>query len=204
MMPQITRNLLIWSISITLAGCAHLQKPSAPPSQPAKSWPSRQNQLAQQKNWNIKGSIGVRTADKGTSASFNWRQQQHAYFIELFGPLGINRAMLTGTGNQVTLQTADKKTYVAKDSEALLRERYGWYLPVNNLYYWVRGLPAPHSSADVQLDANKRLATLHQQGWQIRYNSYTNTNGLELPEKMTLDRGKLHIRMVIRQWQLNS
>lgn len=164
-------------------------------------WPQQQKQLKSLKQWSAEGSIGARSVNKGLNASFSWQQEYDNYTIQLFGPFGINRTQLIGNKQQVTLQTA-KETSTARNPELLLQKRTGWRLPVSNLYYWLRGLPAPNARYTHVLDANNHLTQLNQAGWTVTYLRYSAVNNIDLPAQILLANPQWQVRLVIKQWQL--
>lgn len=200
------RNLLALAFVLILTGCASINPQSmhdngAPVGNHHMPWPQRQAQLTALKQWSAEGSIGAHSAKNGLNASFSWQQQADNYTIQLFGPLGINRTQLAGNKQQVTLQTS-KETFTASNPELLLRQRTGWRLPVSNLYYWLRGLPAPNARYTKSFDANNHLAQLNQAGWNVQYLSYSSVNNVDLPDRILLTNPQWRVRLVIRNWQL--
>ena len=82
-----------------------------------------------------------------------------------------------------------------------MESQLGWQLPVSNLLWWIRGLPAPDSRSRVSLDGNGRLATLQQDDWHVEYLGYAEENGLTLPSRIKLEGRDLQITLVIKDWQ---
>lgn len=166
------------------------------------NWPARQRQLKQITNWQASGAIAINTPEQGQTASMSWQQHnQQNYQIDLFGPLGAGRVTLIGKLNQVTLLDNGKR-YQAVTPEALMQQVLGWHLPVANLYFWVRGLPAPQIKAKLKFDQYHHLITLQQQGWIVSYQRYTGVKRYDLPSLLTLKRNNLQVKLVISQWIL--
>jgi outer membrane lipoprotein LolB len=101
----------------------------------------------------------------------------------------------------VSLEVANQGRYDAPNPEVLLEEQLGWKLPVSNLAWWVRGLPAPDSKSRLTLDGDSRLASLEQDGWKVDYTTYTQQNGFWLPERIKLSGTDLDVTLVIKIWQ---
>lgn len=167
------------------------------------SWQARQHQLHPIQHWTINGAMGINMPNYAQAASMVWQQQARDYQVSLFGPFGVGRTTLTGTPTAVTL-LASGKQYKAKTPEKLMQEVLGWQLPVTNLYFWVRGLPAPNSPATTTFDAFHHLTELKQQGWKILYLRYTAIKGVDLPSKLVLQHGQLQVKFVIAKWQLTD
>ena len=170
---------------LALAGCALM--PPAPPVVGAKPVTVTIFQLT--------GRISVIQNGAGFFGSFHWRHRPGRDVILLFTPLGQGVARLTRDRTGVTLMTADKR-YVARDPEQLTEKVLGWRLPLGGLPYWVRGLPAPSAGGIATVG---RLA---QDGWRIEWDDYRAVDGFRLPGEVTLQQGKLRVKLVIDQWRI--
>lgn len=198
------RLLWIVLLALTLSSCASIAPtPSAtPPAEPKATWAERQTSLNRIQSWWLNGKIAVQTNKDSGSAAVSWTQTQRSYALAITGPLGAGSMKLSGTPSGVTLQASDGKTYSAKSAEQLLATKWGFKLPVSNMRYWMRGLPAPGASASTHFDQNARLTSLDQQGWHIEYMSYTNAGGIDLPEKVSITSPMLRVKIVVYQWRV--
>lgn len=195
-------RLFITFLLITLlTACATMQPPPAATSQ-TMDWNARRMRLATIQQWHINGALGLRTSRQAFSGSFVWQQQPNQYVLQTFGPLGTYSMRLVGSTTGVILQTAADKRYQANDPESLLKQQLGWDLPVSNLYYWIRGIPAPAIPAATRLDKQNHLLQLAQQGWNIEYQGYQNVNGIDLPNRLVLTNPSVSIRIVIKNWNI--
>ena len=89
-----------------------------------------------------------------------------------------------------------RKFAAAKSTEQLRLD-----LPVSNLLWWIRGLPAPESRSRITLDSESHLAQLEQDGWKVEYQRYVEQNGYALPERLKLYGQDLEVTLVIKDWQ---
>lgn len=167
-------------------------------------WAKRKTQLNNLQDWSAQGNIAIRaTNNSGLNASFHWQQIKTDYQLRLFGPLGTQTILLHGTPKQVSLFT-HKQVYQAKDAEQLLAQQLGLRLPVSQLYYWLRGLPAPQSRYTINLDAYNRLLKLRQSGWKIDYLQYTNSGRIDIPNRLSLSNAQWKVQILITRWNLNG
>ncbi|POA18076.1 MULTISPECIES: lipoprotein insertase outer membrane protein LolB [unclassified Pseudomonas] len=196
------RHVIVFSFIALLAGCAGFGARESLEGQgnPAQ-WRVQKQQLTALDGWQIDGKIGIRAPKDSGSGTLFWLQRQDYYDIRLSGPLGRGAARLTGRPGDVTLEVANQGRYTAPSPDALLEEQMGWKLPVSNLAWWVRGLPAPSSKSRLSLDADSRLASLEQDGWKVEYTAYTQQNGYWLPERIKLHGRDLDVTLVIKAWQ---
>jgi outer membrane lipoprotein LolB len=184
-------------ISVLFSGCASV----APPAENTPvSWQARQASLASLQSWQLSGKLGVVSETDSGSMSVQWQQSQNHYTIRLMPPLNAGAMTLTGNDHGITLTTSDGKTTHANSPSELLRDNGGPALPVQNLRYWIRGLPAP-GAATPHFDAYGRLSSLNQAGWQIDFLSYTHALARDLPSRISLNSPQLKIKMVIYQWE---
>ncbi|WAJ39985.1 lipoprotein insertase outer membrane protein LolB [Pseudomonas sp. GOM7] len=196
------RHLLTFSLIALLAGCAGLTSQETVEGQGNREqWQAHKQQITQLDGWQISGKIGIRAPRDSGSATLFWLQRQDYYDIRLSGPLGGGAARLTGRPGDIVLEVANRGRYQAESPEALLREQLRLDLPVSNLLWWIRGLPAPGSKSHITLDGASHLARLEQDGWQVEYLSYTEQNGYALPERLKLHGQDLDITLVIKDWQ---
>jgi outer membrane lipoprotein LolB len=185
-----------------LAGCAGLGPKEAVQGQgDTQHWRDHKAHTTLVDGWEINGKVGIRAPSDSGSGTLYWLQRNDYYDIRLSGPLGRGAARLTGRPGDVTLEVANQGRYQASSPEDLLQQQLGWRLPVSNLVYWVRGLPAPEGKSTVVLDADSRLAQLQQAGWTIEYTRYSQQGDYWLPERMKLHGQDLDITLVIKDWQ---
>lgn len=195
-----TKHLSILSFCL-LTACT-------PPPQPAEELPTnkiiplekRKAETATISSWQIQGAMAAKNKAKGWSATMNWAQQgPSSYQIRLMGPLGGGAVVINKKGNTITFQDGAKSS-TSTNADELLAKQTGIRLPVNNLYYWVRGLPAPGSVQGEQHDRYNHLVLLKQSGYTINFAKYTSVKGIDLPSMIRLDGNGVMIKVVIKNW----
>lgn len=197
----ILRYILTGIACLLIAGCASFQ-PTPPPSQKTIPWETRKAALERIKNWDAKGSVSIQYKQKTDIASMNWHQENQHYNIALSGPLNFGSVEIVGAPGKVTFKQGNRPPVKAASPERLIAQQMGWQIPVSNLYYWLRGIPAPGSDAKTQFDNTGRITHMTQQGWTIEYAEYMGVGAVDLPKKIYLTHPDLKIRLVIRQWNL--
>lgn len=168
----------------------------------AKPVAEQERETAKVSSWEISGAMAAKSKNKAWSASLNWLQRGiNNYQMRLFGPLGSGTVIIEKKGGTVTYRDGPKTASSRNASELLLKQT-GIRLPVNNLYYWVRGLPAPGSVQGEKRDQYNHLSQLKQGGYVINYARYTSVKGKDLPSKIYLQGHGLSIKLVIRSWKI--
>lgn len=200
-MPITFKRLLIaLTASILLGGCA-----SAPVSiGHIDNWARYQQRLQQQEHWQLSAKLGVRSPSENGSAYLNWQQQSSRYNIHLSGPLGQGSVHIDGSPSRVTLNRAGEPELSAASAEQLLEQTLGWSAPIAQLKYWVRGLPAPGTSAVQTHNPQGALASLRQSGWTLNYSRYRAVGNFLLPGKITARQNELKLTLIIKDWDISS
>lgn len=201
---MIQRRFICLLLLLTISGCAQRGIFTPPPDLVV-----HQQQLQRITHWELNGKLGIRTSEESGSASVKWAQQLADYQINLSGPLGQKRMIITGTPGKVRLEQTGSEPLEARNAEVLIKKAAGWTLPVAQLTYWIRGVPAPKQRiTHLQQNESGLIAQLQQGGWSITYNNYKNYSHSDqtfsLPGKITAEHEDVRLILVIRDWQLGN
>ena len=100
--------------------------------------------------------------------------------------------------------TVGDESYAGEDAATLFARYFGpdRRLPIVQMRYWLVGVPAPDLPHEETLGADRRLATLSQSGWQVRYDRYQPVGGLALPARLEMTAPGLRLRVVVSDWRL--
>lgn len=195
-------RLMVLLLAFAATACVH-----RPGLTPPENLREHQQQVQAVDEWQLSGKLGIRTPDDSGSASLKWAQHASGYQLNLAGPLGQKRMIITGQPGKVRLEQTGEPTQEAKTPEALIKQQLGWTLPVTQLAYWVRGVPAPKGRITrLQQNSDGLIALLQQGDWLITYSNYSDQTvsgkTLALPGKITAEYGDVRLILAIRQWQL--
>lgn len=188
---------LVWVLLI--GGCA-LQPPVRQTADVAVHT-AYLKQLASIQTFHLQGRLAVNAEGKGYSGSMSWQHQTNNDTIDVFSPLGSKIAHIEKTDVQVTLTNAKGERVSAQDAESLTEKTLGWRLPLRGLSDWALGRPTQAPITQQQWDASGKLTLLEQQGWKIEYLDYQNQLTLPLPQKITLRRENILLKLVVEEWQ---
>ena len=191
----------------TLAGLLLITMLAACSTQPMATekianWDSYQQLLSQATHWRFSAKIGVRSPKKSGSAYLQWQQVDDNYQIHLAGPLGQGSTWIRREHQNIRLERAGETTLRANSADELLRQAVGWSAPLEQLKYWVRGLPAPDSPATIHHNALGTIATLEQSGWHLQYSRYSEYDRYQLPGKIIAQHQDLRLTLIIKHWQI--
>jgi outer membrane lipoprotein LolB len=196
---NVLKYLLIASVCC-LTACAPPRPAEEPPTNKVIPLEKRKTETATISSWEIKGAMAAKSKAKGWSATLNWVQHgPNSYQIRLMGPLGGGTVLINKTGDTVSFQDGAKRSS-STNADKLLLKQTGIRLPVNNLYYWVRGLPAPGGKQSEQHDEYNHLTQLKQNGYTIDFTKYTSIKGIDLPSMIRLEGNGIMVKVVIKNW----
>lgn len=185
---------------------------STPSPRPADAqlqqrWQQHEAALLPIEHWELRARLAVRADDQGGQATLVWRRDGSRHSLRLSGPLGRGLLQLTQDENGAQLQDAEQRILRASSVEELLFQYSGWRLPVENLNYWVRGLPVPDLAMERELDDDGHLKTLLQEAWEVQYEEYIQVDGRNLPRRLRLSNPRksagqpaMEVRLVIERW----
>lgn len=161
------------------------------------------SQLADIHRWNAKGKISISAEGERKSANFSWLNKGRDFDISLHGPFGSGAAKLKRRGNIVSYADG-KENRRASSAEQLLYDATGWQLPISELAWWIKALPAPNTEFEQTSGDTGELSTLIQQGWQLQYKNYQLVRGHMLPGKIIAKRDEFKLLLVIKHWELKA
>lgn len=186
------------AVLLLAGGCATL-----PPAKDAGDWPSERAALQALDRWSLDGRIAVAAGDDGFTGGFDWVQTGAQADVELSGPMGGSALRIRILGDRVDV-TVRGQNAGTEDSQALLARYFGpdRALPAAEMRYWLLGVPAPHAPAEETLGADRRLASLSQAGWEVRFDRYQGAGRLTLPARMEISAPGLRLRIVVSDWRL--
>jgi outer membrane lipoprotein LolB len=188
------RNALTMIGCCALAACATTR--TVPP--PSTKWEQRAGELQRAGNWQLDGRAAVALGTQGWQATLSWRQKDDTAEVHLSGPFGIGALVLKQTPEGLSLNGAPPSDAVL----AQVQEKLGFDLPIENLHYWLLGVPNPKSTFDLSRNDQDRAKVLSQAGWSIAYDRYMPAAGDLLPARLVLTAGGVRVRIVIDHWDL--
>jgi len=179
-----------------LSACGSL----APPAEEDSDWTRQRGQLESLDSWELRGRVNVRYDNESHTPTINWLQQNLEYRIDLWGTLNAGRTLIQGRPEYVTLEN-DGQTLTADSPEELILQQLGYELPVSQLSYWIKGLPAPDSDAQLSFNELNQLTTIEQSDWTIVLSDIRQYGPISLPRRVDLSRPRNDIRL--RFFRLN-
>lgn len=167
-------------------------------------WQQRYQALQNITNWDLIGRLSILNDHESYYLDLDWQQQADVYQMDLSGPLGMGATRLSGNRDGVMMSDSSRQQVFASSPDQLMYEKTGYRVPVEGLFYWVRGIPDPRTRSVPSYDENGRLNELEQDSWKIHFKGYTRVGMLDLPEKIFIDGYRVKVRLVVDQWKQAS
>lgn len=180
-----------------LASCANK------PLTPIDNLDRYKNRLLTISQWEVKGRINVRVPDDSDTASVTWENNNDNYQIRFRGPVGIGSARIIGSPQQVRLEQSGEEPVIASSAEELLYTQLGREIPISDLHYWVRGLPAPQPNpTELNVNENGSLQFLNQSGWHLTFEDYRAVGEWNMPKKIIAKRDDFVLTLYGLRWDM--
>ncbi|MFY0642516.1 MAG: outer membrane lipoprotein LolB [Bermanella sp.] len=150
-----------------------------------------------QDSWSISGKIGITTPSQTVAGFIEWKQLDDDFDIYVSGPLSAGSTRIQGNIARISL-TQGGKTVKGLNPQQLIYQELGWFFPIENLPFWLKGKVAPYSKATQETDEDDTLTQIYQDNWKVdflRYNDF-----YELPERIRISQGQWKFLIVIKHW----
>lgn len=148
-------------------------------------------------DWQLEGRAAVAVQSQGWQASLNWAQRGGSSEVHLAGPLGVGALVLKRSADGISLNGAPPSEMALSQ----LQERLGFELPLDDLRFWLLGVPDPAVAFELSRNDQDRAQQLTQSGWSIDYDRYMPVDGDLLPAHLTLSREGVRVRIAVDRWQ---
>ncbi len=198
---SLARANIILGLSGILLSCAGAARMDAPV---ISEWDARKAVLESLSDWEFTGSINVRDAEEAHSSRIRWRQNNELYRINLWGTFNIGATEVNGKPGEVRIEQEGEEPIITDTPEQLLYDRIGYELPVTELNFWIKGIPAPGPSQELSFADNQQLLSFVQAGWRVDYLGYTNFGQQTLPTRIRVQKPPLRLDLIRLNWTLPS
>jgi len=159
-------------------------------------WERRVVQLQHADAWQLDGRAAAAVGTLGWQATLNWRQLGAYAEVNLAGPFGLGALVLKQAPEGLSLNGAPPSDAVL----STLRERLGFELPIDELRFWLLGVPSPDADFQLERNTQDRALKLTQAGWTLNYDRYLPVNGDLLPTRVVLQREDVRVRIAVDHW----
>lgn len=193
-------NLAALVFALALAGC--VQQRIKPDAGGLAAQAAREQALSVHGSWKLSGRLAVSSGQDGGSGSLQWSRDGDSFRFDVHAPVTGKTWTLTGDRQHAELSGLGDQPIAGDDASVLLTQELGWYVPLSELDYWVRGMRAP-GDADLTLRSDGLPLQIKQAGWKVEYLDYDASLNPPMPRKLFAERGPQRVHLVIQQWTLH-
>jgi outer membrane lipoprotein LolB len=163
-------------------------------------WPEQRAALEKLDRFGLEGRVAVAASGQGFSANLRYAQKPRAANLSLDGPLGIGGLRVEVEGEDIEIATSRGETIAGPEARAELERRLGFALPLQELRWWLLGIPAPGESA-VDADAGSgEIRGFTQNGWRVTVNTRVPGLGFAMPQRLTAEREGARMKLLVERW----
>ncbi len=191
------RNCLVVVLATLLLSCSTLPLVEQQKLIEAR-WQAHLLSLQNLDNWRANGRIAVSTADDGGNARLLWTQRGDDFVLRLSAAFGRGTLQISQDLSGARLVAPSGKIFVGANADLLLYQYLGWYIPVGKLRQWMTGLPG--STDDYTINSLGLLETDQVDGWNVKFQKYSDDIYPIVPTRIALYRDNIKIRVVIDGW----
>ena len=186
---------------LALTGCKTAPlKPVSGPGADAP-WDEQRAALASLDRYSLSGRVAVAANGQGFSASLRYQRQPRRSDLSLDGPLGIGGMRVAIEGDDLRIATSRGEQLDGAAARAELERRLGFVLPLDELRWWLLGVPAP-GAAELNQDAvSGEIHDFTQHGWRVSIVTRAPGLGFALPQRLTAEREGARMKLLVERWQ---
>ena len=192
--------LILACALLALAACAPVRTRGTAAQVAAQT--TREQRVGAQAHWSFDAHFAVSDGHDGGSGTLSWQEDGGDYSLLLRAPVTGKTIRLQGGPGGAVLTGLRDLPIRGDSAQALLSGEFGWHMPVEQLTYWVRGLRAPDSAAQLDYGGNGLPATLQQDGWSVEYRDWFADRDPPLPRKVYASKPPYTVRLLIESWQV--
>lgn len=192
--------LVLAGLAAGLAGCrTTAPRPVIGPGADAP-WSEQLAALEKLDRYALNGRVAVAANGQGFSASLRYTQQPRRTEFSLDGPLGIGGLRVEVEGADVAIATSRGERLDGPEARAELERRLGFALPLEDLRWWLLGIPAPGEAA-VNAGPGGEIRDFMQRDWRVSINSRIAGLGFSLPQRLTAEREGARLKLLVEKWE---
>jgi outer membrane lipoprotein LolB len=186
--------LLLICCCAVLSACMTRRPAPVPLASP---WDERVRVLQHSSSWQMDGRAAVTMGKQGWQASLDWNQSGSTSLVHLAGPFGVGALGLKNSPEGLSVNGAPPSDAVLAD----LQQRLGFELPLDELRFWLLGVPNPAEPFELVRNAQDRALELTQAGWTLDYDRYLEVAGQLLPGHLVMSREAVRVKIAVDHWQ---
>ncbi len=167
---------------LTLQGCSLLKTPDFVPAD-----------TETMNEWQVEGSVTVEDRDGEKEAYFAYKDVNGEYELQVRKDKAVGETLAVIKGREGEGAGSEQVTAKNPEAEAMAKSLQN-VLPLNNMAYWLRALPATEKAA-MRQGYSDRISSIKDDGWRIEYKKYMQVNNYLLPEKLEMKKDETEVEI---------
>ena len=163
-------------------------------------WSEQRAGLEKLDRYGLEGRVAVAASGQGFSANLRYAQKPRTANLSLDGPLGIGGLRVDLEGEDINIATSRGENIEGAEARAELERRLGFALPLQELRWWLLGIPAPGDVAINADPASGEIRGFTQNGWQVSINARAPGLGFAMPQRLTAEREGARLKLLVERW----
>lgn len=165
---------------LALQGCSTLKTPEIVPADPESLT-----------EWSVEGSVLIKNGKGKQETFFEYKNINGEYEIAVRpdSPVGKTGAVVKGREGEPESITVEAQNPKAEKIATAIKET----LPVDNMSYWLRALPATDGAELKQ--KNDIVTNMKDDGWKIEYDDYMQVSRYRLPERLEMQKSDTQVKI---------
>ena len=148
--------------------------------------------------WRLTGRLSVRGGGRSMLSRLDWQHDELSDLLVVSTSLGGVAGKIKSLQGVLLLTDANGGTRLINHAE--LEGLLGYALPLQQLKFWVRGLADPSLPIKGAVRVSNGVREFEQQGWLIKLGRFVSIDGFTLPEKITVVKAGVKIKIVVEEW----
>lgn len=178
---------------LLLSACVGLpSEPAALPTRPARDSLDR---------FTLNGRVAILQGSRSNTVRLSWEHGTGSDTIGFASPLGSRVAELQRGPKGATWIGADGERQDAPSADLLITRLTDTPVPIDALALWVTGRTSPAAGRIVR-DAEGRLLSADDQGWQVSITAYESARPDALPRNLEVAFPGLRLKLIVEEWLL--
>lgn len=189
------------AVALSISACRTVPPP-APVVGPGADapWPEQYTALAQLHRYSLNGRVAVAAQGQGFSASLRFHREPNRSELMLDGPMGIGGYRVTLAGDDLQAFGGNGEKLDGELARSELERRLGVALPIEELHWWLLGVPAPGDAVRNE-SPSEELLDFEQNGWRVSIQSRMPALGFSLPRRLTAEREGARMKLLVEEWR---
>jgi len=193
------RFIFLFVLITFISACSFFEVKVSEPQNPL--WQNHKNNVLTIQHWKTQGRFAAKGDEESWNGHFKWLNDSGEYSILISAPLSGGSFQIKGNKQKAILILDNDQTYSDTDANSLIHKYTGLKLPINQLHYWMLGIPSTNQPINlINLDDQGKLSKLKQDGWEISFKRYTDLDNKSLPNKIFIENHEFDVRLILQNW----